>query len=90
MPVEVMSDAELSAWLAAHREQLRRLIALRLDERLSGRIDASDIVQETLLEAVRRYDAYRRQPTMPRYMWLRWIPAGRPAWAGRSGRGRSA
>jgi RNA polymerase sigma-70 factor (ECF subfamily) len=59
--------------LTAHREPLRRLIDLRLDPALAARIDASDIVQEVLLEAHRRLDEYLRNPVMPFRLWLRHI-----------------
>src|SRR5207244_4518150 len=61
------------ALLARHRERLRRMIALRLDHRLQGRIDASDVIQETYLEAWGRLADYLRNPTMPFYLWLRFL-----------------
>jgi RNA polymerase sigma-70 factor (ECF subfamily) len=59
--------------LTAHREPLRRLIDLRLDPALAARVDASDIVQDVLLEAHRRLDEYLRNPAMPFRLWLRHI-----------------
>src|SRR4051794_31644113 len=44
--------------LARHRDRLRRLAAFRLDRRLWGRIDPSDVVQEALLDASRRLAEY--------------------------------
>src|SRR5262249_1830575 len=61
------------ALLARHRERLRRMIALRLDHRLQGRIDASDVIQEAFLEAVTRLPEYLRQPPMPFFLWLRFL-----------------
>ena len=57
--------------LAGHREPLRRMISLRLDPALVGRVDASDVVQEVLLEASRRLRDYLRDPVMPFHLWLR-------------------
>ena len=37
--------------LAQHRDRLRRMVALRLDPRLQGRIDPSDVLQEAYLDA---------------------------------------
>jgi hypothetical protein len=34
----------------------RRMVAVRLDRRLAARVDASDVVQETLVEVARRLD----------------------------------
>src|SRR5213592_100501 len=59
--------------LATHREPLRRMIDMRLDPALAARVDASDIVQDVLLEAHRRLSDYLRNPTMPFHLWLRHI-----------------
>src|SRR6516165_9128864 len=59
--------------LTAHREPLRRMIDLRLDPALAARLDASDIVQDVLLEAHRRLQDYLRKPAMPFHLWLRHI-----------------
>ena len=45
-----------------HRDRLKRMVRLRLDPRLHGRIDASDVLQEALLEASSRLDEYRQNP----------------------------
>jgi RNA polymerase sigma-70 factor (ECF subfamily) len=59
--------------LALHREPMRRMISLRLDPAIAARLDASDVVQEVLLEASRRLDDYLREPAMPFPLWLRHI-----------------
>jgi RNA polymerase sigma-70 factor, ECF subfamily len=59
--------------LAAHREPLRRMIGLRIDPALAARLDASDVVQDVLLEAHRRLSDYLRNPVMPFQLWLRHI-----------------
>src|SRR5436190_8895579 len=59
--------------LARHREAIRRLIDLRLDPAIVQRVDASDVVQEVLLEASRRLQDYLKNPTMPFHLWLRHI-----------------
>ena len=59
--------------LTNHREPLRRMIDLRLDPALAARVDASDIVQDVLLEAHRRLEEYLRNPVMPFRLWLRHI-----------------
>lgn len=64
-------DAAALRWLLdRHRDRLRRMIALRLDERLSPRLDASDLVQETLMDASRKLDTYLRDRPLPFYPWL--------------------
>ncbi len=65
-------DAEaLSELLARHRQRLHKMVELRMDRRLSGRIDASDILQEATLEAARRLDDYAQTDQMDFYLWLR-------------------
>jgi RNA polymerase sigma-70 factor (ECF subfamily) len=59
--------------LTAHREPLRRMIAVRLDPALARRIDASDVAQDAMLEASRRLQDYLRNPAMPFKLWLRLI-----------------
>jgi RNA polymerase sigma-70 factor (ECF subfamily) len=65
--------AALDRLLGAHRDGLRRMIDLRLDPALGRRVDASDIVQDVLLEASRRLQDYLRNPAMPFHLWLRHI-----------------
>jgi len=54
-----------------HRERLRHMVAMRLDQRLAARIDASDVVQVALAEAAERLLDYLRHRPMPFYLWLR-------------------
>ncbi len=63
------------ALVAAHRDRLRRMVAMRLDRRLQGRIDASDVIQEAYLEAWTRLAEYVRSPPMPFFLWLRFLVA---------------
>lgn len=56
------------------RVQLKRAIAMRLDTRMYGRVDPSDVVQETYLDAVRRINEFAARPqplTLP--SWLRFL-----------------
>ena len=65
--------AAIERLLAVHREPLRRMIGARLDPALAARVDASDIVQDVLLEAARRLNDYLRNPALPFHLWLRHI-----------------
>src|SRR5262245_49419807 len=57
--------------LGRHWERLRKMVAVRLDRRLAARIDASDVVQEVLIEASQMLPAYLRERPLPFYPWLR-------------------
>jgi RNA polymerase sigma-70 factor, ECF subfamily len=72
-------QAALRSLLERHRERLRRMVALRLDSRLSARMDASDVVQEALLDAARKLAEYERERPLPFYPWLHRITAQRLA-----------
>jgi RNA polymerase sigma-70 factor (ECF subfamily) len=65
--------AALNELFARHRERLRRMVQMRLDWRLHGRIDASDVIQDAYLEAARRLDGYLQEPQMPLFLWLRFL-----------------
>jgi RNA polymerase sigma-70 factor (ECF subfamily) len=53
------------------RARLRRMVAIRMDQRLIGRVDPSDVVQETLAEAARKLHRYAAERRLPFYPWLR-------------------
>jgi RNA polymerase sigma-70 factor, ECF subfamily len=59
--------------LAQHREPLRQRISRRLDPALAARLDASDVVQEVMIEASRRLKDYLQNPSMPFELWLSYI-----------------
>lgn len=59
--------------LGQYRQQLRRMVAIRLDRRVSARVDPSDIVQEALKTAHERLPSYLADPRIPFYPWLRRI-----------------
>jgi RNA polymerase sigma-70 factor (ECF subfamily) len=63
--------------LAIYRDYLRRMVAVRLDRRLASRVDPSDVVQEALVEADRRFDAYLRELPVPFHAWLRQLAGDR-------------
>jgi RNA polymerase sigma-70 factor (ECF subfamily) len=77
--------------LGRYRARLRRMVALRLDPRLQGRVDASDVIQEGYLDAMRRLEEYTRDPSVSFYVWLRFLVGQRVAechrrYLGRPGR----
>jgi RNA polymerase sigma-70 factor (ECF subfamily) len=62
-----------------HRDRLRRMVELRLDARLQGRIDASDVLQDGFLDLAKRVDSYLSDPRLPVFLWLRLVISDRLA-----------
>lgn len=65
------SQSAVNDLLAKHRRRLRRMVAARMDDRLTQRIDPSDVVQETLADAQRKLNGYLRDRPVSFYPWLR-------------------
>jgi RNA polymerase sigma-70 factor (ECF subfamily) len=63
----------LGELLARHRGRLLKMVQLRLDRRLQGRLDPEDVLQEAFLDAVRRLEQYAADPRMPLFLWLRFL-----------------
>ena len=68
------SNTELNQLLEDSRERLRRMIKLRMDRRLAGRVDESDIIQEAYAEAAHRFEKFQQdsEPCSP-FIWLRFL-----------------
>jgi RNA polymerase sigma-70 factor, ECF subfamily len=69
----------LGALWDVYRPRLKRMVQLRLDSRLVARVDDSDVLQETFLDAQRQLQAYLREPKTAFYVWLRRLAAERLA-----------
>ncbi len=67
----------------SYRGRLQRMIALRMDPRVQGRLDPSDVVQEAYVEAARCLSRYAEQQNVPFYLWLRLLAGQRLAKAHR-------
>ena len=68
------AEGDSDAWarlIEPQRERLRRMVALRLDRRLAGRVDASDVIQEAAIVAVRELPNYLLKPDLPFFVWFR-------------------
>jgi RNA polymerase sigma-70 factor (ECF subfamily) len=66
-------DSACQQLLVLHRDRLCRMVAAHIDGRLAARIDASDVVQETLVEAARKLSEYLQHRPIAFYPWLRRI-----------------
>lgn len=74
------ANGDEQAWnqlLLSCRDRLRSMVAVRMDRRMRGRIDPSDVIQEACLVASKRLPDYAANPAMPFYLWLRWIAGQR-------------
>lgn len=71
------NQAALGELYARYRERLRRMVQLRLDQRLNGRISPSDILQEAYIDALKRYPHYFSKENQPFFGWLRLIVSQR-------------
>jgi RNA polymerase sigma-70 factor (ECF subfamily) len=67
----------LAVLFARYRGRLKRMVRLRLDRRLQGRLDPSDVLQEAYLDAARRADEYAADPALPFFLWLRLLTGQR-------------
>ena len=54
-----------------HRERLQRMIRLRIDRRIQGRLDSSDVLQEAYIDVFRNLPEYVKAPTTSFFIWLR-------------------
>jgi RNA polymerase sigma-70 factor (ECF subfamily) len=76
--VDLARDGDASALaqlVRVYEPRLVRMVELRLDASLRRRLDPGDVVQEGLLEAVRRFPEWCQQTALPFFVWLRLIVA---------------
>src|SRR4051812_13561392 len=74
------ATGDAGAWgalLIAHQPRLCRMVAFRLDPRLRGRLDATDVVQDAFLAAADHREDYFRQAGLPLFLWLRGVVANK-------------
>jgi RNA polymerase sigma-70 factor (ECF subfamily) len=70
-------EAALPALWERHRARLRQMVRLRLDRRLQGRVDPSDVLQEAYLDLAARLPDHAPDRPMPPFLWLRLITGQR-------------
>jgi RNA polymerase sigma-70 factor, ECF subfamily len=78
--IEQAAGGDQDAWrslVERYNDRLRRMVMLRLDPRLQGRLDPSDVLQETYLEASRQLADYLSNPVLPFFLWLRQLAGHR-------------
>jgi RNA polymerase sigma-70 factor (ECF subfamily) len=78
--IQQAAGGDQDAWrslVERSQDRLRRMVMMRLDPRLHGRLDPSDVLQETYLEAARQLAEYLREPVLPFFLWLRQLAGNR-------------
>ena len=75
--VQPISDD--SQALERYRAYLHLLATLQLDRRLQAKVEASDIVQQTLVQAIGGWDQFRAETEAAKVAWLRKILANQLA-----------
>jgi RNA polymerase sigma-70 factor (ECF subfamily) len=60
-----------------YRDRLKRMVRLRMDRRLQGRVDASDVLQDAYLDLAKRMPEYAANPAIPFFLWLRLLTGQR-------------
>jgi RNA polymerase sigma-70 factor (ECF subfamily) len=66
-------EQALAEAFARHRERLWRIVHFRLSQRLRGRVDADDVLQEAYLAAAQRLSHYPGDGSLSAFLWLRMI-----------------
>ena len=65
--------AALAELFERSRERLRKMIDLRMDERVSQRVDPSDVLQEAYVDLADQLANYVKDPKLPFFIWMRRI-----------------
>lgn len=60
-----------------YRGRLKQMLEFRMDRRLRGREDPSDVLQEVYIDAHQRIRHYLRRPELSFYVWLRQLTTQR-------------
>jgi RNA polymerase sigma-70 factor (ECF subfamily) len=71
------NEKAVNQLLEHHRQALGQLVRLRLDKQIARRVDASDVVQDVMLEAATRLRDYLQDPRIPFHLWLRQLAQDR-------------
>ncbi|MEQ1903893.1 MAG: sigma-70 family RNA polymerase sigma factor [Pirellulaceae bacterium] len=85
-----LDDVGWGRLLESFRPRLRTMIELRMHSLIRGRVDASDIIQEAMIDASQRLPEFLENPSVPFYIWLRSLTGQRLAAAHRRNLGTKA
>lgn len=69
--LETRGIAAATEFFETNRERLRLFVKHRTDERLLGRLDWDDVLQETFIVVQNRFQSFVDNPVVPFYVWMR-------------------
>ncbi len=69
----------LAELFGRHRGRLEKMVQVRLDPRLRGRVDPADVLQEAYLDLAGQVPHYPGPEAMPPFLWLRLLTGQRLA-----------
>lgn len=72
-------QSALADLYAGYRDRLRRMVQVRLDPRLQGRVAPSDVLQEAYIDALKRFPHFFEKPDQSFFGWLRLVVGQRLA-----------
>lgn len=70
-------QAALAVLFERYRDRLRRMVDLRMDQRLNGRVDPSDVLQEAFIDLAARLKDFERKGDLSFFLWLRLVTGER-------------
>ena len=68
-----MTKALLTDHFTKHRDRLWRTVQIRMDQRLYGRVDPDDVLQEAYMDAMKRVGHFAEEISFTPFVWLRLI-----------------
>lgn len=66
-----LKEPALAELFSESLPRLERIICFRIDPRIRGRVDATDVLQETWVVASRRLPDFLQKPAVSLFVWLR-------------------
>lgn len=66
-------NRQLAEQFENYRLRLRHCVDMRLDDRVRGRLDPSDVLQEAFIDLVAKYPRFQENQSMPVFVWMRLV-----------------
>ena len=61
-------EGALAVLVERYRDRLERMVGLRMDRRLQGRVDPADVLQDAYLAVCRKFPQYSADPRLPFFL----------------------